>query len=256
MDTAEHYVGLFVLAFLRYLPPVALSALTPLRWAPPLVRTMLALGLAWLTMLTGPVEASNRLAQSGGLAWGIAAFGELSVGTVFGLAVMMPMAAIHTSGWLVDIQAGVGAATLFNPGAQGDTQSLFGTALGLLATVLFFSLDLHLELYRLLVASAYALPVGEISVHWDLAAFLGLLGSSFLLGLVITAPVVLGLWSVDIAVAYATRSMPQANVYFLALPLKMLIALLLMAALMPYVPALLERLYGDAFARAPVMLVD
>lgn len=251
MDSVERLAALFALAFLRYLPAVALPALTPMRWAPAMVRIVLAVALAWLTVLAIPTGSD---ALRGPVNWIAAAMGELTIGLVFGLVLLVPQAALHMSGWLVDVQAGLSAATLFNPGAQGDMQSMLGSALMLLATVLFFTLDLHLDLYRALVASARVLPLGQAGVHLDVTAFLGLLGSSFVLGLMVVAPVMLGLFAVDVGVAYATRSMPQANVYFLVLPFKIAVALLLMAATLPFMPALLERLYRDAFARVPALL--
>ncbi len=251
MDMIERFAGLLVLAFLRYLPVMVLPALTPMRWAPPLVRIVLALGLAWLTVLAMPADMYTAQTP---INWGMAVIGELTIGLVFGLVVMVPYAALHVAGWVVDVQAGLSAGMLFNPGAQGDMQSLLGAALALLATVLFFTLDLHLALYSALVASTQVLPLGRGGVGLDLDAFLGLLGSSFLLGLMVIAPVMLGLLAVDVGVAYATRSMPQANVYFLMLPLKIVVALLLMAATLPFVPALLNRLFRDAFSRAPALL--
>ena len=251
MDAVERMAGLLALAFLRYLPPIALPALTPLRWAPPMVRIVLALAMAWLTVLAMPIDAA---AARQPINWIAAVAGELTIGLVFGLVLLIPQAALHMSGWLVDVQAGLSAATLFNPGGQGDMQSMLGSALMLLATVLFFTLDLHLDLYRALVASVQVLPVGRTGAHLDLSAFLGLLGSSFVLALMVVAPVLLGLFAVDVGVAYATRSMPQANVYFLELPLKIAVALLLMAATLPFVPAMLGRLFRDAFARIPLLL--
>lgn len=253
MDVVERFAGMIALAFLRYLPSVVLPGLTPLRWAPPMVRIVLALGLAWLTVLAMPLEAGAGPAPKA-MAWMTAAAGELLIGLAFGLVFMLPQAALHTAGWLVDVQAGLSAATLFNPGGQGDVQSLLGAALMLAATVLFFTLDLHLDLYRALMATTRVIPVGQAGAGLDLTGFLGLLGSSFLLGLVVVMPIVLGLLSIDIGVAYATRSMPQANVYFLVLPLKVVVAILLMVATLPFVPAMLERLFRDAFARVPSML--
>lgn len=253
MGAIESLAAVFGLAFLRYLPPIALPAFTPLRWAPPLVRIVLALGLAWLTVLALPAPAMSAV-QAPGFNWVAAAVGELSVGLVFGLVLMLPQAALHTAGWLVDVQAGLSAATLFNPGAQGEAQSMIGAALGLLGTVLFFVLDLHLELYQALVASSMVLPLGQGGLRLDASAFFGLIGSSFLLGLAVVMPVVVGLFAVDVGVAYATRAMPQANVYFLVLPLKIIVALLLMVVVLPFVPALLQRLYQDAFARVPTLL--
>lgn len=249
----EVFAGFLALAFLRYTPALALPAFTPLRWAPTLVRVMLAMALAWLTVLALPAGAFAIDTRGPGF-WITAALGELTIGMIFGLVVMLPQSALHTAGWVLDVQAGLGAATLFNPGGQGDPQSLLGTALMLVGTVLFFTLDLHLELYRGLVASAQVLPLGGFGARPDPEAFFGLLGSSLLLGMMVALPVVLGLFAVDVGVAYATRSMPQANVYFLALPLKILLAMLLLVAALRYAPALISRLYQDAFARVPLLL--
>lgn len=250
MDPLTQLASVFVLAFLRYTPPIVLPALSPLRWAPGLVRIVLALGMAWLTVLAMPVV---KAPDNNPVAWVVAAAGELLIGLVFGLVVAIPQAALHTVGWLLDTQAGFGAATLFNPGSQGEEQSLLGTALVLLATVLFFLLDLHLDLYRMLAASTRVLPVGQ-GAHLSPDGLFGLLGSSFVLALAVAAPVLLGLFAVDVGVAYAGRAMPQANIYFLVLPLKIVIALLLLVATLPFMPALLERLFRDAFARAPLLL--
>lgn len=253
MDTMVGFAGLLALAFLRYLPAVALGGLTPLRWAPPLVRILLALALAWLTVLALPFDATAQGAAPPA-GWIVAALGELLIGLAFGLTLMLPNAAIHGAGWLIDVQAGLSAGTLFDPGGQGDMQSMLGSALVLLATVLFFVFDLHLDLYRAMVASVRVIPLGQLGAGLDAGGFFGLLGSSFLLGLMIVAPVMLGLLVIDIGVAYATRSMPQANVYFLMLPLKILVALLLLAATLPFVPFMLERLYRDALQRLPGLL--
>ena len=252
MDAAQNFVAAFFLAFMRFLPAVVLAGMTPLRWTPPLLRIVLAMVLAWMTIQALPWAQTP--VPSGAIAWVVAASGELTIGIAFGLALMLPQAAMHMAGWIVDVQAGMSAAVLFNPGAQGDMQSLLGTALVLLGTVLFFVLDLHLDLYRAVAASTRAIPLGQVGVRLDLQGFLGLLGSSFLLGIMLVAPVVVGLLAVDAGVAYATRSMPQANVYFLALPLKAIVSILLMVATLPFVPALFERLFRDAFARVPQML--
>jgi flagellar biosynthetic protein FliR len=252
MDAAQNFVAAFFLAFMRFLPAVVLAGMTPLRWTPPLLRIVMAMVLAWMTIQALPW--AQMPVPSDAVAWMVAASAELTIGVAFGLALMLPQAAMHMAGWVVDVQAGMSAAVLFNPGAQGDMQSLLGTALVLLGTVLFFVLDLHLDLYRAIAASARTIPLGQVGVRLDLKGFLGLLASSFLLGIMLVAPVIVGLLAVDAGVAYATRSMPQANVYFLALPLKAIVSILLMVATLPFVPALFERLYRDAFARVPQML--
>lgn len=251
MDAIQSFVILFALASLRYLPVTVLPAFSPLAWAPMTVRITVMLVLAWLTMLTLPAQ-SPLAAGVGPLL--LAVLGELMLGAAFGLAFLLPKAALHGSGWLMDMQAGLGAATLFNPSADTGAESLLGRALMLAMTVLFFALDLHLLLFRAMTASVQWLPLGGGGVRLDVDAFLRMLGTSFVAGLMLVAPVVVGLFCVDLAVGYASRSMPQANMYFLALPLKIVVAIGLLALTLSYVPALMGRLFARAIDQVPSVL--
>jgi flagellar biosynthesis protein FliR len=229
---------------------VAIPSLSPFGWAPPMVRIILLLVMAGTSVLALPsivMEPHWRLPL--GLA--LSAVGELLIGMTFGLALLLPNAALHSAGWLVDMQAGLGAATLFNPGSANAMESLMGRALMLASVVLFFTLDLHLMLFRGLGGSLRWMPLGALDIRLDLAGFLGMLGGSFLLALMVVAPVVLGLFAIDVGVAYATRSMPQANVYFLVLPLKIAAGLCLLAISMWFAPELIGRLFRDALQRIP-----
>jgi flagellar biosynthetic protein FliR len=240
-------------ATLRYLPVIVIPALSPLSWAPGMVRMTVLFCMAWLTVLASPAAEYQAIWQQPvGLL--LACAGELLLGMTFALAVTLPQAALGMSAAVADLQAGLSAATLFNPGGQNEQQTMTGTVVMLAATVLFFTLNLHLMLFQTMVASVRLLPLGALAIHLDVGGFMDMLGSSFILGLAVMGPVILGMFALDLGVAYATRSMPQANVYFLALPLKVLVALLLLAMTLRFAPTLIGRLYQDAFARLPAVL--
>lgn len=251
MEAIQSFMILFALASLRYLPVTVLPAFSPLAWAPMTVRIVVMLALAWLTMLALP-EQSIFEGDAGRLL--LAVLGELMLGAVFGLAFLLPKAALHGAGWLVDMQAGLGAATLFNPSADTGAESLLGHALMLAMTMLFFALDLHLLLFRAMTASIQWLPLGGGGVRVSADAFLRMLGTSFVAGLMLVAPVVIGLFCVDLGVGYASRSMPQANMYFLALPVKIAVAIGLLALTLAYLPALMVRLFVEATEQVPSIL--
>jgi len=252
MDPVSTFAIVFAFAMLRYLPVMVLPGLSPLSWAPAFVRIVLLLAFAWLSVLALP-ETPAIDTRGWPLALLLGALGELLIGVVFGLGFMLPNAALHTSGWLLDMQAGLGAATLFNPGS-GSGESLLGHALMLASTVLFFTLDLHVLLFKAIAASHSWMPLGTLSLRVQPEAFFALLGSSFLSGLMVVAPVVIGLFCVDLAIAYASRSMPQANIYFLALPLKVAVAIGLLALALAHAPTLIGRLFRDAFDQVPAVL--
>lgn len=251
MESIQSFLTLFALAGLRYLPVLVLPAFSPLAWAPMTVRIVVMLVLAWLTVLALPDAVGFN---GNGIQLLLAVCSELLVGAVFGLAFLLPKAALHSAGWLVDMQAGLGAATLFNPSADTGAESLFGHALMLAMTVLFFLLDLHLLLFRAMAASTQWLPLGGGGVRLSLDAFLHMLGTSFVAGMMVVAPIVIGLFCVDLGVGYASRSMPQANVYFLALPLKIAVAIGLLALSLAYAPTAMGRLFRQASDQVPSVL--
>jgi flagellar biosynthesis protein FliR len=247
------FATLFVFALLRYLPVMTLPGFTPLGWAPSFVRMMVLLSFTWLTVLSLP-DGTALPQLSWPVGYVLVGLGELLIGMTFGLAVMLPNAALHTAGWLADMQAGLGSAALFNPGAENATESLLGHALMLAATVLFFTMDLHVQLFQGLSASTRVLPLGGLAFRPDSEAFFGMLGTSFVAGLMLVAPLMIGMLCLDIGVGYATRSMPQANVYFLVLPLKVAVALLILALTLAYAPMLIGRLYKQALDQVPAVL--
>lgn len=244
-DLSLAIVG-WMLALLRFAPVLVIPAVTPFAWAPLHVRVLLLFALSALLAGVAPIAAmpGNLVA---------AAASELLVGGCYGLAVMLPMAALGLSARVLDIQAGLASASLFNPSLQSQDTTL-GSALSMLGTFAFFALGFHLLVLRSLVASARWLPLGGSGRLPATEPLMAMLGSQFMLGLMVVMPVMLGLFAVDVFVALASRSMPQANIYFLALPMKVAAVLVLLAASLRIAPTLMARLFRDALGGANAMV--
>lgn len=71
------------------------------------------------------------------------------------------------------------------------------------------------------------------------------MGEQFIFAFIILLPVILGVWLVDIAFAIMSRSMPQANIYFLALPVKFIAGLVLLMLAMPMIVQNIPRLFDE-----------
>lgn len=246
MNTATQLMGLWMLALLRFAPLFLITAMTPFSWAPLQVRMILLVAMTWLAVGVMP-----HVAVGGDMM--LAACSELLVGACFGLAVMLPMAALGLPARLLDLQAGLASASLFNPSLQ-TADSLLGTILSLAGTQIFFALGFHVMVLRGLIASARWVPLGAVARAPHLDALLAMLGSQFMLGLMVVLPVILGLFAIDVVVAYASRSMPQANIYFLVLPLKVAAVLFLLAGSLRLAPTLIGRLFADALAGSQAMI--
>ena len=243
--TLDVAMAAFLLAMMRFAPLLLVAAFTPLNWIPASIRVVVLLGLGLLAVGVNHAPIPSLVIDQPE-SFLLTMLGEAVLGLSLSLAVVLPMAALGFAAKIVDLQSGAGAASLFNPSTH-LTESLAGTVLQWAGMMVFFSLGLHRVLLRGMVASLEYLPLGQGRLWVTPALLLEKLSSQFLLGLMISAPTILGLFAIDLTVAYASRSMPQANVYFVALPLKLLASFTLLAGSLRFAPPLIERLYRDAF---------
>lgn len=244
-------VSAFLLAMARFAPLLMVPAFTPFAWVPAYVRVIVLLALTAIAIGTGTAAVPHFSADAP-LPFLLALLGESLLGFSLSLAVVLPAAALGFSASVVDMQSGIAAASLFNPSTR-VTEALIATLVQWAGMVVFFALGLHLLLLQGLVASIQVVPLGTGGLLLSSDDFIRMLSSQFLLGMMVVIPVVLGLFAIDLGVAYASRSMPQANVYFVALPLKMLSAFALLAGALRWAPQLIGRLYRDAFSSLPIL---
>jgi flagellar biosynthesis protein FliR len=211
--------------------PVAFFARIPLT-----VRMLLALTLAAVMASILPereVELSPAVLA-----------GELLLGAILAFGFHAAHAALDFLGKLVDTQIGLNAAGVFDPGTSNVT-GMIAEFLVLAFAMLFVALNQHHELLRAFSGLLTVVPPGSVSLAVLSLSLAQMLTQQFLLVLMIVAPVVMALWLVDVAFAFMARSMPQANVYFLALPVKLglgaLVLLLSLPLIVQRIPLLFEQ---------------
>ena len=245
MGALDPLIGAFLLAMARFAPLLMVPAFTPFNWVPASIRMCILLALTLLAVGTNPLPAVH-LDPDQPLPFVLAIVGESVLGFTLSLAVFLPMAALGFSARVLDMQSGVAAASLFNPSTH-TSEALAATVVQWAGMLVFFSLGMHLLLLQGMVASIKVVPLGSGGLLISPDTLLSKLSSQFMLGLMVSAPTMLGLFAIDLAVAYASRSMPQANVYFVALPIKVMAGFVLLAGSLRYAPPLIERMYRDAF---------
>lgn len=217
------------------LTPVFGSSQTPVR-----VRVLLGLALAALLVMGGK---SWRLTEVGSFGDVLgAAIVELGIGLAFAFGVMAVFAAFLFGGRLLDLQVGFGVANLLDPitRAQGP---LLGTALNLLAVVVFFAFDGHHMILRGLAYSLEQFPPGSALARLNVEAVVAHFGLIFTYGLVLVAPAVFALLLLDVAFALVSRTMPQMNVFVVSMPLKVLIGLFMLGVSMSHLQPAMRRLF-------------
>jgi len=208
----------------------ALSPALTSHGIPSIARLALVLALAALLTSPGVVVVAAAAAAGASVSPGqllLAVGAEIVIGALLGLGVHVVLAAFAMAGRLLDVQIGFGIGSVFDPVTRSSTNAM-GALMSMLAVVLFFVSDAHLELIRILAASTAVLPLG---VFPDLADPLKpalAAGAMFSLGLALTAPVAIALVITDLAVGVAARNMPQINLLVLSIPVKILVAYLVL----------------------------
>lgn len=199
-------------------------------------RFRLGLALAVSFVLMGPLAARIPvLPENGGVLFLLVGL-EVMVGLAIGTATRLLLSALNVAGNIIAMQSGLAFAVSVDP-TQGQQGAILSTFLVTLAIVLIFMTGTHAIMFDAILRS-YDLFVPGVppSVGDFLELVVTFIGSSFALGVELSAPfLVLGL------VFYAglgvvSRLMPQFQVFFISMPLSILggfgILLLLLGMMM------------------------
>jgi len=244
MQAETAWLILVVLVTLRVLPLFLLAPVFGSAPAPALFRAALAFALAAALVSATGVRLAQPPASVERLA--LLAANELALGAALAFGVAAAFAAFLFGGRLLDLQFGFGVANLIDPVTHTQAP-LLGIGLNLLAVTVFFLLDGHHLLIRALAASLERFPPGRSITELGLGAVAGHAGGMFTFGLMLVAPAVLAVLLLDIGFALAARAMPQMNVFIVAIPFKIAVGLLVLAASLRYLGTAMGRAFESIF---------
>jgi type III secretion protein T len=155
---------------------------------------------------------------------------EFVIGLIMGFFAAIPFWALDIAGFIIDTIRGSSMASVLNP-MLGDQTSVIGMVFSQTIAALFLVSGGFNTLLRALYQSYVTLPPAT-SLRFD-PKFLPLLELQWHamldLALRFTLPAMAGMLLVDIALGLANRAAPQMNVFFLAMPIKTIVALLLLS---------------------------
>jgi len=171
---------------------------------------------------------------------------ELLVGLVMAFGFYCVFGSIMVAGKLMDFQAGFGAAQILNP-ATNAANPLYGTVLSLFAVAIFYASNAYQLALRGIAWSIAVSPPGTGLAVLPIGSIVRQFGLTYIYGITLAAPIVGVLLLLDTGVAVMGRTMPQMNVYFLFLPLKIGVAFVLVIIALRYISPVLERMFVHLF---------
>ena len=158
---------------------------------------------------------------------------EVVIGLFLGFNAKFFFESFQFAGRLITTQMGLSMAEIIDP-ESGAQSSIIGSFYGLIALVLFLVLNGHhlvlSALYRSFeiapVASSSLAPVAQTKM-------LTLFNDLFIIGLKLAAPAMVTLFLMEVSMGIMARIVPQMNIFFVGLPLKLGVGMMIIVVSLP-----------------------
>jgi flagellar biosynthesis protein FliR len=154
---------------------------------------------------------------------------EIVIGIVLGATARVTLSALQVAGSVIAQQLGLGFVTAVDP-TQGQQGLLIGNFLTVLGLTLLFATGTHHLVLAALNESYRIFSPGELLSTGDVAALATrAFAEAFKIGLQLSAPFLVFGLVFNIGLGVLARLMPQMQVYFVGVPLSIMVGFLIFA---------------------------
>jgi len=202
------------------------------RNVPVLVKVGLAMSVAWLLLPMVRSQPPALNTSSINFVLGIAS--EIAIGLIIGLMLQLLFVGIQLAGQTAGFQMGFAIANVVDP-ASSMQIPILSQFLNLFAMMIFLSLDMHYYFIKALVDGFEIIPFWGAQFDGDIFRLLSLtVSNSFVIAIKIGAPVMVALLLTSVALGLIARTVPQMQIFIVAMPVKIIIGLLFLGLSLPF----------------------
>ena len=235
----------FLWPFLRMSAMLFAAPVLGARTVPVRIRIVLAVVLTILVLPLLPDTSGIVALSAAGL---MTAIQQLAVGVLMGMTLQIMFSALVMAGMITATTMGLSFASTVDP-QNGIQVPMIGQLYLIMGTLLFLSLDAHLLLIDILVASFAAFPISSTLPGAEFFMSIGLFGSQmFLAAVMIALPATMGVLLVNLGLGVVTRAAPQLNIFSVGFPVTILSGFVLILLSIPLFTGIFENLSSNAFA--------
>lgn len=224
---------LFVLSFLRITALLTSFPVFGIQSVPNSAKVLLSLVLGIVLFPSVKTANSNLMADlSNGFMW--LALREVLVGVILGSIARLYFMSINIAGQITSNALGLSAAQMYNPlmGSQSNVLEQFQVTLAML---LFLGFNGHHVLLTAIHESFRIIPMSFDMIKWEGVKTVAVLGTDVLvLGLKLSAPVLVAMFLTQVAMGVIGRVVPQINVLVTSLHLSIIIGLFVIFVTLPF----------------------
>lgn len=192
----------------------------------PLARLAIALCLSMIILPV--VKPLLPLMPESGMIKIILIAKEIAIGLFLGYIVKMIISSMHIAGMIISYQSGLATANMFDP-SQGTQGSIIGIFYSMLALLIVFATDMHHLFIAGLVDSYEIFKPSEMLPLGDFSEFLSkTMSGTFMTAFKIASPQIIVGLLLYLSSGIMGRLMPQMQVFFVIMPVQVLIAFIIM----------------------------
>ncbi len=226
IDQIKLYTPLYLLVFARLSAMIYSMPILGYSTVYSKVRILFA---ALLTaIITPPILGQQPLVYQSWLLLSVDVMREVLLGLIVGYGTRMIFEGFTIAGAYVGMQIGFAVISVFDPSNQ-EQQPIISNFWFLVIITFFLVTNSHYYLIAVLFKNFSLIPIAAASFHPVVGRDLIHGGSlMFDLALKFGAPLMVFLLTIDVAIAFMARVMPQLNIFFISLPLKIGVGIFLL----------------------------
>ncbi len=238
---------LYLLIFVRVFAMLQVAPLLSSNSLPIVARIALAFFTAFV--LFPWVSENGYPIPENGLSFVLLLVGEILLGIITGLFLVIIYAAFQVAGQFFSLQMGFGASQVFDPLAQIEIP-LMGQFLNIIAMFIFVTIG---GFQRLFLAGVYrsfqAMRAVDLLSQKDylLRVMMSGLSKLFEQALLIAFPILGTLFLISVTMGLLSKAAPQMNLLMMGFPISIGVAYLVIFAILPFLVDAFEKIIDGSF---------
>ncbi|MGN8226766.1 flagellar biosynthetic protein FliR [Gracilimonas sp. BCB1] len=213
---------------------------------PKQIKLFFAMATTILLFFAIPADGAFVSASDGTLFIFQAIILEVLVGMALGLVGQLVFAGLEMAGMLISLNTGLSFANMIDSQTQQQS-AVLSNLFSMIAVLVFLSIDGDKVYISALAKSFEVIPVNEAQIHLAGPYMLEIATYLFTIGVQIASPFIIVLFLLDVSLAIFARIMPQANMMFIALPIKFGVGIALLMLAIPYLPAAFDLMFQHLY---------
>lgn len=237
-----YHLEFYLLLFARIAGVVSVAPIYGTRGGPRRVRVGFALCIALVVASVTEYEPLNYTTLFG---FALLLIQELIMGLSIGLASTLCLSIINLCGMFIDREIGLTMVTAFDPTTNAST-TISADFYNYLVLVIMLCSNMHYFIISAVCDSFRVIPVGGAVFNSDAAyeVVLTFIQQYFIIAFRIALPIFITIMLCNIILGILAKTAPQMNMFAIGIELKLLLGLLVMVAMVMFLPNITEYIYN------------